>query len=194
MRRILLLALLSLIPAVSALSQQPTSSTAAILAAERLFWTNYTSANTAGLARQFTPDFRSVEQETWNGQQVLNFVSTFFRRCSLAPVTMREPRVIFLTLTIATLTYRAIEAPTCGIRTFSGDTNISTVWVLRDGRWQMHLHTEYAIPRSKPLPGCRCPIRARQPVPTRKPVNPPARPKTHKTRINTAQNHQRNFA
>jgi hypothetical protein len=28
----------------------------------------------------------------------------------------------------------------------SGDTNISTVWLWRDGRWQMHLHTEYAIP------------------------------------------------
>jgi hypothetical protein len=44
------------------------------------------------------------------------------------------------------LVYHATEMPTCGTRTLSGETNISTVWARRDGRWQMHLYSEYAIP------------------------------------------------
>jgi hypothetical protein len=28
----------------------------------------------------------------------------------------------------------------------SGETNISTVGILRHRRWPLHLHTEYAIP------------------------------------------------
>lgn len=150
MRRLILLALLSFAPAMLAQSNPSAASTADILAAERLFWTNYTSGNTAGLAKQFAPDFRNVEQETWDAQQVLHFVSAFTKQCTLAPVTLREPRVVFLTPTIATLTYRAIESPSCQGKTMSGDTNISTVWVLvaggPAGQWKMHLHTEYAIP------------------------------------------------
>jgi hypothetical protein len=57
-----------------------------------------------------------------------------------------NPHVIFLTPGIATIVYHAIESPNCRGRSMSGDTNISTVWLWRDGRWQMHLHTEYAIP------------------------------------------------
>jgi hypothetical protein len=52
--------------------------------------------------------------------------------------------VVFLSADIATLVYHATETPTCGTHTMSGDTNITTVWVRRDGRWRMHLHTEYA--------------------------------------------------
>ncbi|SEG13067.1 protein of unknown function [Bryocella elongata] len=146
MRRLILLALLSFAPACLAQSNPSTATADAVLAAERLFWTNYTSANTAGLAKQFTPDFRNVEQETWDGPQVLHFVSVFFKQCTLAPVKIREPKVVFLTPTIATLTYRAIESPSCQGKTMSGDTNISTVWVLQQGQWKMHLHTEYAVP------------------------------------------------
>jgi hypothetical protein len=47
---------------------------------------------------------------------------------------------------IATIVYHATETPTCGGRSMSGDTNISTVWLRHDGVWQMHLHTEYAVP------------------------------------------------
>src|SRR5579875_670262 len=92
------------------------------------------------------PDFTSVEQEIWDRGKVLDFVRMFFSRCSLAPVEMLDPHVTFLTPGIATVVYHPIESPTFGTHTMSGDTNISTVWVLRQGRWQMHLHTEYAVP------------------------------------------------
>ena len=130
----------------SAAAAQSAPKPSDILAAENLFWTHYTSGNTAELSKQLARDFTSVEEERWNRDQVLNFVGTFFKQCSLAPVKLVGPKVIFLTPAIATLTYHAIESPTCAGHTMSGDTNISTVWVLRDGKWLMHLHTEYAIP------------------------------------------------
>ena len=116
------------------------------MTAENLFWTNYTSANTTELAKQFAPGFQNIEEENWSSQQVLDFVSTFFRQCTLAPIKILTPKITFLTPTIATLTYHAIETPTCGGKSMSGDTNITTVWVFNSGHWQMHLHTEYAIP------------------------------------------------
>lgn len=143
MRRISLLIALAIIPALHA---QSTPKSTDIIAAENLFWTNYVAGDTAALSRQFAPDFTSVEEEVQTGDQILSFVKMFHEHCSLAPVKLVDPHVSFLTPTIATIVYHATESPTCGDKSMSGDTNISTVWVYREGAWVMHLHTEYAIP------------------------------------------------
>ena len=117
-----------------------------LIAQESLFWTAYTAGDKATLDKLFTPDFTNVEQDIWNRKSVLDFVGQFHSACTLAPVKLIEPRVSFITHEIATIVYHATETPTCGTHTMSGDTNISTVWIKREGRWQMHLHTEYAIP------------------------------------------------
>jgi len=117
-----------------------------IIAQENAFWKSYGDGNAAELSKLLLPDFISVEAEIWNRDQVLTFTRKFHEHCTLVPVKVVDPHVTFLTPEIATLVYHAIETPTCGSRTLSGETNISTVWLLRDGRWQMHLHTEYAVP------------------------------------------------
>ncbi len=117
-----------------------------IIARENAFWKAYADGNTADVSQLLLPDFTSVEQEIWNRDQVLGFVRQFHAHCTLAPVKMLDPRVKFLTDDIATLVYHAIESPTCGARSMSGDTNISSVWVRREGQWKLQLHTEYAIP------------------------------------------------
>jgi hypothetical protein len=117
-----------------------------IIAQENAFWKAYVSANTADLSKLLLPDFINVEEEFMTRDQVLAFVGQFHQHCTLAPVKLLDPHVVFLTADIATLVYHATETPTCGTRTLSGDTNITTVWVRRDGHWQMHLHTEYAVP------------------------------------------------
>jgi hypothetical protein len=68
-------------------------------------------------------------------------IARFHKQCSLGPIKLLDPHVRFLSPDIATLVYHATEKPTCGTHTMSGETNISTVWVHRDSRWQMHLHT-----------------------------------------------------
>jgi len=123
-----------------------TAPTDAIISQENAFWKAYGDGNTTDLSNLLLPDFVNVEAEIWNRDQVLSFIGKFHERCTLPPVKLVDPHVIFLTPDIATLVYHATETPTCGTRTLSGETNISTVWFRRDGRWQMHLHTEYAIP------------------------------------------------
>lgn len=135
-----------LILAALPLLSQSTNPTDAILAQENAFWNAYIDGNTTDLSKLLLPDFTSVETEIWNRDQVLDFVKKFHAQCTLAPVKIVDPHVAFLSPDIATLVYHATETPTCGTRTMSGETNISTVWLRRDGRWQMHLHTEYAIP------------------------------------------------
>jgi hypothetical protein len=117
-----------------------------ILAQENAFWKAYVDGNTADLSKLLLADFTSVEEQIWNRDQVFNFVTKFHAQCTLAPVRVLDPHVSFLTPQIATVVYHATETPTCGARTMSGETNITTVWLYQDGRWQMHIHTEYAIP------------------------------------------------
>jgi uncharacterized protein (TIGR02246 family) len=130
-----------------ALHAQTATTPEAIIAQENAFWTSYVDGNTAELSKLLLPDFTSVEEQIWNRDQVAAFVKQLHAQCTLAPVKILDPRVKFLGPDTATLVYHATETPTCGTRTISGETNISTVWVRRDGRWQMHLHTEYAIPQ-----------------------------------------------
>ncbi len=114
-----------------------------IVVQENAFWKAYTAGNVTDLSALLRPDFTNVEREIWTSGQVLAFVEQFHKQCSLAPVALVDPHVSFLTPDIATIVYHANEAATCGARTMSGDTKISTVWVRRNGHWQMHLHTEY---------------------------------------------------
>ena len=137
-----LILLLSTVPALA----QTADTTGAIIAQENAFWKAYVDGNSADLSKLLLPDFTNVEEQIWNRDQVLTFVRQFHEHCTLAPVKILDPHLIFLTPDIATLVYHATETPTCGTRTLSGETNISTVWLRRDGRRQMHLHTEYAIP------------------------------------------------
>ena len=143
MRRLLVLTLLL---TSSPLFTQTTNKPETIIAQENAFWKAYVDGNTADLSELLLPEFTSVEQEIWNRGQVLGFVKKFHEHCTLAPVTLLDPHVTFLTSDIATLVYHATETPTCGTRTMSDNTNISSVWLRRDGRWQLHLHTEYALP------------------------------------------------
>jgi len=138
-----LLALLLLCITVSAYAQT-TDASDAIIAQENAFWKAYVDANTTDLSKLFLPEFINVEEQLMNRDQVLTFVRQFHEQCTLAPVKLLDPHVVFLSADIATLVYHATETPTCGTHTMSGDTNITTVWVRHRGRWQMHLHTEYA--------------------------------------------------
>jgi hypothetical protein len=137
-----LILLLSTLPAFA----QTSGTGDEIIAQENAFWKAYIAGSITDLGTLLQPGFINVEQEIWTRDQIFTFVQQFHKQCSLAPVTLIDPHVSFLTPDIATIVYHANEAATCGARAMSGDTNISTVWVRRDGRWQMHLHSEYAIP------------------------------------------------
>ncbi len=127
------------------MSAQTTTNQDEIISQENLFWTNYSGGKITELSTQLAPDFTNVEQRIWNREQLLSFVKVFFAKCTLEPVKLVNPRVSFITPDIATIVYQATESPTCNGGTMTGDVNVSTVWVRRDGHWLMHLHTEYAL-------------------------------------------------
>jgi hypothetical protein len=139
-----LLALTLLLTSVS-LSSQRTNNPEMIIAQENAFWKAYVDGNTVDLGNLLQPDFTNVEQNIWSRNEVLSFVKQFHEHCTLAAVKIIEPHVTFLSADIATLVYHAIETPTCGTHTISGDTKISSVWVRRNGNWQLHLHSEFAV-------------------------------------------------
>src|SRR5215469_11489246 len=125
--------LLLLLPRLFA---QTSANADGIIAQETAFWKAYGDGNVADLSKLLLPEFTSVEEQIWNKDQLLAFVKQFHETCTLAPVRIVEPRVTSITPDIATVVYHATETPTCGTRTLSGETNISTVWIRRDGRWQ----------------------------------------------------------
>lgn len=125
---------------------QTANTSDAVIAQENAFWKSYIEANTLNLSQILSSDFVNIEEQLMNRDQTLAFVRQFHEQCTLAPVKLTEPRVTFLSPDIATLVYRVTETPTCGAHTMSGETNVSTVWIRREGRWQMHIHTEHAVP------------------------------------------------
>jgi len=125
-------------------NSSPTTGTSEIIEQENAFWDLYRNGDTDGLEQLMLPNYTNVEQTIWSRDQVFNFLKQFHAHCTLGKVKLLDPKVEFLTSDIATIVYHATETATCGPRIMSGNTNISTVWVRRDGRWLMHLHTEYA--------------------------------------------------
>jgi hypothetical protein len=121
---------------------QSTGTPDTIIAQENAFWKSYVANDSASLSTLLSIDFINVEEQLWNREQVIKFLQMFHSRCTLAPVEILSPNVTFLSPDVATLVYHATESPTCGKQSISGDTNMTTVWVRHDGRWQMHLHTE----------------------------------------------------
>jgi hypothetical protein len=141
MRSILVVTLL-----LSTMPAQTTDAPNVIIAQEYAFWKAYVNGNRADLAKILLPDFTNVEEQIWGRDQVIAFVGQFHEHCSLAPIKVLDPRVTFPRSDVATLVYHATETATCGTRTVGSETNVSSVWLYRDGEWKMHLHTEYAIP------------------------------------------------
>ena len=138
----LLTCFLSALPVIA----QNASPADTVLAHEKLFWSAYVTGNVESLGHLLTPDFTNVEQLIWDRTQVLEFVKKFHSMCTLAPVTPQDAAVSFTSPDTAIVVYHATESPTCGTHSSSGDTNITSLWLLRDGRWQLRLHTEYAVP------------------------------------------------
>jgi hypothetical protein len=113
---------------------------------EELLWQLYTDGDTVALEKLMLPDFTSVSQQISDRDDVLGVVKRLQLSCTISPVTVNRPEVAILSPDVATIVYSTTFVQKCAHRTTKSDARISTVWVRRDGRWQMHLHTESVIP------------------------------------------------
>ncbi len=125
-------------------SARPSPSANQIIAIEAAFQQFEVKGNIPELEKMMLPDFVQIEQEMMTRDQVIATVRRAQSSpCHIGPVKMIDPKVAFLSPEIATIVYRASQAATCSSSTFTLYANISTVWVHRDGRWQMEIHAEY---------------------------------------------------
>jgi uncharacterized protein (TIGR02246 family) len=113
----------------------------AIIAQENAYWKSFANGDASELSKLLLPDFVSVDSELGNRDEILAHQKLFHEHCTLTPVKLVDPRVIFLTPDIATLVYHTTVTSTCGSHTVSANSNNSSVWLRRDRRWQLHLQT-----------------------------------------------------
>ena len=129
MRRLLILTLLAIsLPGLA----QTTNTPETVIAQESAFWKAWLTRTLPGFEAASARVYRCRTGDV-DRDQVVSFVKQFHEHCTLAPVQLLDSHVTFLTPDIATLVYLATETPTCGNRTMSGDTNISSVWVREKG-------------------------------------------------------------
>jgi hypothetical protein len=100
--------------------------------------------NLVELKKLMSVDFATVQELIWDRDQLVDFVKQMQPVCHFFPIKIVEPTVAFLSPEVATIVYHAPETASCHGRTIAGNVNISSVWVKRDGHWQMQLHTENA--------------------------------------------------
>ena len=114
-----------------------------IVSQEESFWTYYVSGNSTELEKLILPDFFGIAKKVLSRDDVLAEMNRLHQTCTLSPVTPSNPQVAILSHDVATISYSATVSKTCDEKTIKSDKNITAVWVRRDGRWQMHIHTEY---------------------------------------------------
>jgi hypothetical protein len=128
----------------SRLPAHPASGASEIIATEVTFQRFKANGNTGELEKMMLSEFVEIEQQLMTRDQVLAQVRRIQSSpCRLAQVKMIEPKVTLLSPEIATIVYRASQAVTCGSNSFTLLANVSSVWVRRDGRWQLEIHAEY---------------------------------------------------
>jgi hypothetical protein len=95
--------------------------------------------------KMIEPEFTDVSLKIWHREDILSFIARFHQAgCRMSYSKIVDPKLTFLSPTIATIVYHSVEAGACGTRNLKAEGDVSTVWVLRDGNWQMHLRTKNA--------------------------------------------------
>jgi hypothetical protein len=116
-----------------------------IIAQETSFWNYSGSGNFAELEKVMAPEYISISKKMLNRKETLKEISQEQQLCSFSPVNIKHPEISFLSPDVATITYNVIGSKTCGRQFTKFESNGTTVWVRRDGRWLMHLHTEFSV-------------------------------------------------
>jgi len=87
------------------------------------------------------PDFIEVEKTIQNREQILANLNT----CTLVSFNFHNHQTRMLSPDAAVIAYNANSEITCGESHLKGSYNATTVWVRRDGKWLVQIHTEIPI-------------------------------------------------
>jgi len=116
-----------------------------LVALEQSFLNAVVSAKPDAVGEFLSADFVSVAGKIHNRVESLELVKREQQQCASQPMTVLNPQVSKLSKDVALIVYRTKVIGTCGLRKANLDLNSSSVWVHRDGKWQMQMHTEQTL-------------------------------------------------
>lgn len=116
-----------------------------IVALEQSFLNAVGSAKPETVGAFLTADFVSVAGKIHNRAESLELIEREQQRCASQPMPVLNPQVSKLSKDVALIVYQTKVIGTCGQRKANLQLNSSSVWVHRDGKWQMQMHTEQTL-------------------------------------------------
>jgi uncharacterized protein (TIGR02246 family) len=131
-------------PAASAAAtQRPTE--ADVIALEQSLWAAFVASDADAVDKLMLPDFVDIAGVFNTRDEILDALRHEHMTCTKQPVTIDHAIANVLSDNVATIAYQVTLTKVCDQRTVKIESNMTTVWVRHDGRWQMHLHTERAF-------------------------------------------------
>jgi ketosteroid isomerase-like protein len=116
-----------------------------IASLEQSFLNAVVSAKTEAVGEFLTADFVSVAGKIHNRAESLELIEREQQQCASQPMPVLNPQVSKLSKDVALIVYQTKVVGTCGTRKANLQLNSSSVWVHRDGKWQMQMHTEQTL-------------------------------------------------
>ena len=112
---------------------------------ELQLWKAVATHDLTALRSLILPDFVYVSDKIENREQMLAGIGT----CDPGHNSFIQPMTITATQDVAIITYRASQDLGCCLGHKTGDVNVTSTWVKRDGQWLLQAHTE--TPTAVPL-------------------------------------------
>jgi uncharacterized protein (TIGR02246 family) len=108
------------------------------------WWKALQSHDLAAFHALLLPDFLDVEKTIRTREQIMESLNI----CTLVSFKIRNHQLRMLSPDAAVVTYSRFSETICGESHLTGDYNATTMWVRRDGKWLVQIHTE--TPAAKP--------------------------------------------
>jgi len=114
------------------------------VALEQSLWQVLIAGDADALDKIMLPDFVDIAGVINTRADLLETLKHKTGACSNQGFTIDRSFANVLSDDVATIAYQLTTSKVCGERTSKIVSNMTSVWVRHDGRWQLHLHTERA--------------------------------------------------
>ncbi|MCU1292433.1 MAG: nuclear transport factor 2 family protein [Bryobacterales bacterium] len=104
-------------------------------------WKTLQSHDLGAFESLLLPDYIEVEKTIQTRAQLMANLNT----CTIVGFKLRNHQTRMLSADAAVIVYSGSSEITCGDSHIASSYNATTIWVRRDGKWLVQLHTEIPI-------------------------------------------------
>lgn len=116
-----------------------------IVALEQSAWDRYANVDFDGMGEMMQPDYVNLTTAQQTREETLKAMRQELQGCSVSPVSVVDPAVTVVSPDVALIVYKSKIVKQCGYQRSTTVANLTTVWLRRDGRWKMQMHSAYII-------------------------------------------------